>query len=125
MVEVVPHDGRRTVEECGDLVVGQAVEDFAQEVGVVAPAGLDEELLWRGALLRSASAVPFPTNSSLAEGGRRVPRAQELTSCSSSPMVVRARGETGVVRFYEAIARSYRSLRPLLSARCGVAYYSE
>lgn len=122
MVEMVPHDGRGAVEEGGDLVVGQAVKDLAQEVGVVAPAGLDEELLGRGALLRSASAVSFPTNSNFAGGGTTgAARAQELTSCSSSPMAVSARGETGVVRLYEAIARLYRSLRPVLPPRCGVA----
>ncbi len=98
MVKMVAHDGRGAVEERGDLVVGQAVEDFGQEVGVVAAAGLDEELLWRGALLKTlASVVSFPR---FQVAGRRV-QARELTSCSSSPMI--ARGEPDCA-FYEVIA---------------------
>jgi hypothetical protein len=44
VVEVVAEDGGGFVEEGGDrvfVVVGG--EDFAEEVGVVAPAGFDEE----------------------------------------------------------------------------------
>ncbi len=46
MVQVVSHDGHGAVEEGGDFVVGPASEDLGQEVGIVAPAGLDEQLLW-------------------------------------------------------------------------------
>jgi hypothetical protein len=50
VVEMVPHDGRGAVEQRGYLVVGPPGEHLCQEIGVVAAAGLDEELLWRGAL---------------------------------------------------------------------------
>jgi hypothetical protein len=54
VVEVVAQDGGGVVEEGGDgvfvaLEVGRG-EDFGEEVGVVAPAGFDEEFLVCGAL---------------------------------------------------------------------------
>lgn len=50
VVEVVAHYGGGVVEEGGDFGVGLVVEDFEEEVGVVAAAGLDEEFFDRGAL---------------------------------------------------------------------------
>lgn len=50
VVEVVAHYGGGVVEEGGDFGVGLVVEDFFEEVGVVAAAGLDEEFFDRGAL---------------------------------------------------------------------------
>lgn len=69
VVEVVAHDGGGVVEELGDLGIGPALEALGQEVGVVAAAGLDEELADRGALLvpgategSSASVFPLPSS---------------------------------------------------------------
>jgi hypothetical protein len=47
---MVPHDGSGLVQELGDLVVGFALEDFFEEIGVVAATGGDELLLDGGAL---------------------------------------------------------------------------
>lgn len=50
MVQVVAHDGGGLVKELSDLGVGFAGECFGEEVGVVAAACFDEDLLDRGAL---------------------------------------------------------------------------
>lgn len=51
VVEVVSHDGGCLVEDAGELVLVLDVgDDFVEEVGVVAAAGLDEDLLDGGAL---------------------------------------------------------------------------
>jgi len=50
---VVAHHRRRLVEKLGDLVVGLVLEAVGQQVRVVAPAGLDQELLDGGALLET------------------------------------------------------------------------
>ena len=50
VVEVVSHDRCRLVEKFRDLGVRPAAQDFLEEVGVVAAAGLDELLLDGGAL---------------------------------------------------------------------------
>ena len=50
VVQVVAHDGRGAVEQGRDLVVGLAVEQLGEEVGIVAAAGSDELLLDGGAL---------------------------------------------------------------------------
>lgn len=50
MVEVVAHDGGGLVEELCDLGVGFVLEALGEEVGVVAAACLDQELLDGGAL---------------------------------------------------------------------------
>jgi hypothetical protein len=50
VIKVVAHYGCGGVEELRDLFVGLVLEDFEEEVGVVAPAGFDELLAWRGAL---------------------------------------------------------------------------
>jgi hypothetical protein len=57
VVEVVSQHGGGVVEEgCDGVVVALEVgggEDFGEEVGVVAPAGFDEEFLVCGALRES------------------------------------------------------------------------
>ncbi len=52
VVEMAAHDGGGGVEEGCDFVVGFGGEGFGEEVGVVAPAGFDEEFLRGGALGR-------------------------------------------------------------------------
>ena len=50
VVEVVAHNGGGLVEELCDLGVGFVLEALGEEVGVVAAACLDQELLDGGAL---------------------------------------------------------------------------
>lgn len=50
MVEVVSHDGGGLVEELCDFGVGLVLEALGEEVGVVAAACLDQDLLDGGAL---------------------------------------------------------------------------
>lgn len=50
VVQVVAHHRRGVVEQVRDLRVRLGLEHLVQEVGVVAPAGFDEELGDRGAL---------------------------------------------------------------------------
>ena len=59
VVKVVAHDGDGLVEEAGDLFLGEGLEGFGEEVGVVATAGLDEDLLDGGALMRFVSSHVF------------------------------------------------------------------
>lgn len=50
VVQVIPHDGGRVVEQPGDFVIGLSLEDLGEQIRVVAAAGFDEEFLGRGAL---------------------------------------------------------------------------
>lgn len=80
---MVAHDGGGAVEEGGDFVVGAVGEDFGEEVGVVAPAGFDEELLGGGAL--DVSVCSSPRSHHQLDQKRRLCRRTH-TSCSSLAM---------------------------------------
>lgn len=57
MIEVVSHDGCGLVQELCDFGLGQGLEGFGQEVGVVATAGFDEDLLDGSTLIFSRVSI--------------------------------------------------------------------
>lgn len=50
MVQVISHDCCCVVQQVGDVLLVLALERLLHELDVVAPAGLDEDLLCGGAL---------------------------------------------------------------------------
>lgn len=61
VVQVVAHHGGCVVQQVGDLLLALAVEGLLQQVDIVAPAGLDEDLAHGSALLRSAEILLCPS----------------------------------------------------------------
>lgn len=79
MVQVVAHHGGGLVQQVGNLVLALPLESLLHQVDVVAPAGLDEDLAYGGALWPSQRDIPPTCRAWFFPGREGVP-----TSCSSS-----------------------------------------
>lgn len=78
VVQMVPHHRRRLVQQVGLLALALPLERLLQQVDIVPPAGLNEELLWGGALFRGNRKLAVGSRSRHGElgeqSGKGVPR---------------------------------------------------